>query len=153
MKDFVHLVASRSGPRGGSRHSAAPCSRLNSRTEVCPPELWPASITWWGRVRRWMAKDGKAWMPATVRPVDRLALVKAEFRDGMQWLTGPSAERLADQIERARSLRELWHLRSPLYGLLAVQFDQREAEHRLNALNRHFPTRAPRSAAPAPLEA
>ena len=77
--------------------------------------------------------------------MNRLAAVKSEFRSSMDGLTGGPSCRLADQIERARSLRELWHLRSDLYGLLAVQYDQAEAERRLAGLNRHFPIRAPRS--------
>ena len=42
--------------------------------------------------------------------------------------------------------RELWHLRADVYRLVAVHHNQAEAEARLNRLNRHFPTRAPRSA-------
>ena len=45
----------------------------------------------------------------------------------------------------AHSLRDLWHLRAELYHVLALNHDQREAEQRLTQLNRHFPTRAPRS--------
>ena len=85
------------------------------------------------------------WAPASMRPVNRLALVKLEFHSGMQGLNSDDAQRLTEQIERARSLRELWHLRSALFGLLAVAVDQSEAERRLGVLNRHFPMRAPRS--------
>lgn len=119
-------------------------SSLMSRIEVCPPELWPSSVTWWGRLRRWMHRNAE-WAPASMRPVNRLALVKLEFHSGMQGLDSDDALRLTDQIERARSLRELWHLRSALFGLLAVAVDQSEAERRLGVLNRHFPMRAPRS--------
>ena len=42
----------------------------------------------------------------------------------------------------ARSLRELWHLRSELFSLVSVHRGQHDAQARLNALNRHFPIRA-----------
>ena len=114
------------------------------RTQVCPPQLWPSSVTLWGRMRRWLMKD-HPWTPLSARPVNRLALVKTEFASSLQGLCGTEAGRLADQIERARSLRELWHLRSMLFGLLAVTYSQAEAERQLNTLNRHFPMRAPRA--------
>ena len=40
----------------------------------------------------------------------------------------------------------MWHLRSSLYGEVSMTLSQGEAERRLARLNRHFPTRAPRSA-------
>jgi hypothetical protein len=48
-------------------------------------------------------------------------------------------------IRGARSLRELWHLRAEVYNAVAVQTSQLDAETRLARLNKHFPTRAPRS--------
>jgi hypothetical protein len=53
-------------------------------------------------------------------------------------------QRLQDRIERARSLRELWHLRPELYGTVARILTQADAERRLATLNRHFPVRAAR---------
>jgi hypothetical protein len=52
---------------------------------------------------------------------------------------------VAERITRARSLRELWHLRSMVYNLLASTYSQGEAEQRLTRLNHHFPTRATRN--------
>lgn len=123
------------------RDSGMPSS-LTSRVEVCPPALWPSSLSFWGRAKRWL--DRSPWTPPSQRPVNRLALVKHEFRVGLADLRSPEASQLGDRIERARSLRELWHLRSVLYGLLATDFNQVEAERRMAQLNRHFPTRAPR---------
>ena len=85
------------------------------------------------------------WLPEPARPVNRLALAKREFQDSLSDVPGDPAMNLMDRIERARSLREMWHLRSSLYGEVAVALDQGEAERRLARLNRHFPTRAPRS--------
>lgn len=118
-------------------------SSLMSRTEVCPPQLWPSSLTLWGRMQRWLMRDNP-WLPAASRPVNRLALVKSEFQTAMHRVEGEDAERLTYQIDSARSLRELWHLRSGLYGLLAQQHDQADAERCMAQLNRHFPMRAPR---------
>ena len=67
--------------------------------------------------------------------------------------TDPFASRAAaaalpdprDPERITHSLRDLWHLRAELYHVLALNRDQREAEQRLTQLNRHFPTRAPRS--------
>ena len=56
-----------------------------------------------------------------------------------------------ERIHQARSLRDLWHLRADVFRLIAIHHNQQEAEARLLALNRHFPTRTPRtSAAGAP---
>ena len=49
------------------------------------------------------------------------------------------------RITLAASLRDLWHLRPEIFRMLALQFSQAEAQCRLDRLNRHFPTRSPRS--------
>jgi hypothetical protein len=126
-----------------------PACAQHSRVEVCPPALWPSSLTFWGRARRWLERS--PWMPDDHRPVNRLALVKREFRSSLQALDGADAAALRDRIDRARSLRELWHLRSMLYGQLAIAFSQVEAERQMAQLNRHFPTRAPRAGGPTVL--
>ena len=114
-----------------------PPSAQHSRVEVCPPALWPSSLTFWGRAKRWLERS--PWMPDDQRPVNRLALVKKEFRASLKPMGGADAA----------SLRELWHLRSTLYGLLATAFSQAEAERQMAQLNRHFPTRAPRAGGPS----
>lgn len=52
---------------------------------------------------------------------------------------------LQQRINIARSLHELWHLRPEVFKLVALRYSQGEAQSRLDRLNRHFPTRAPRS--------
>jgi hypothetical protein len=121
---------------------------MQSRIEVCPPELWPSSLSWRGRIRRFgqrVVKRAAPWLPEPARPVNRLALVKSEFIDSLSDLDGQPVSTLLDRIERARSLRELWHLRSSVYGEVSMALSQGEAERRLGGLNRHFPVRAPRS--------
>ncbi len=141
MNTLHHLFLHRSS-RQAHRDSGAPSS-LMTRVEVCPPALWPSSLTFWGRAKRWL--DRSPWMPQAKRPVNRLALVKQEFRVSLNDLRSPEATQLGERIERARSLRELWHLRSSLYTLLATAFTQGEAERCMDRLNRHFPVRAPRN--------
>jgi len=132
-----------------SRHPAAQTtSVMSTRVQVCPPELWPSSMSWHGRARRvgaQLARFCLPLLPAQARPVNRLALVKAEFDASLVDVVGEAALQLRDRIQRARSLRELWHLRSSVYGEVAMQFSQAVAEQRLAGLNRHFPVRAPRS--------
>ena len=122
---------------------------MHSRVEVCPPELWPSSLSWRGKTKRWtqrVVSRVAPWLPEPVRPVNRLTLVKAEFVDSVSDLASIGQTTLLERIGRARSLRELWHLRSSVYGEVAMALNQSEAEHRLAGLNRHFPTRSPRSA-------
>ena len=136
------------------RRPAAPASSLMaSRIQVCPPELWPSSLSWRGRFTRWtqrLANQVAPWLPEPARPVNRLAVVKNDFNDTLSDLNPDEVHRLLDQIDRARSLREMWHLRSSVFGEVAMALSQSEAERRLARLNRHFPVRAQRLAlAPA----
>ncbi|MFN0185573.1 MAG: hypothetical protein ACKVQR_17310 [Aquabacterium sp.] len=131
-------------PIWSRRHRRAGPSTLNSRIEVCPPALWPSSVTLWGRLQRWLNSAPLGW-PQASQPVNRLAKAREDFLSALRPLSGDEAQLLCGRIERARSLRELWHLRSSLYGQLSLQCSQLQAEQQLAQLNRHFPTRAPRS--------
>ena len=71
---------------------------------------------------------------------------RREFLAMLADLHGSDTLQLRERIQRARSLRELWHLRTDLFRMVAVQRDQAEAEDRLAWLSRYFPTRSPRSA-------
>lgn len=121
-------------------------SQMNTRIEVCPPELWPSSLGWRARVRRWLDSRPE-WLPSRgARPVNQLEQARDEFIACLADLTGEDPWTLSERIARARSLRELWHLRSPLYGVVALTLNQHEAERRVERLNRHFPVRAARTA-------
>ncbi|MDB5998765.1 MAG: hypothetical protein JWP52_464 [Rhizobacter sp.] len=130
------------------------------RTHVCPPTLarsahrrsWVAS-TW---LNHWL---GSSWMShpfepsmsiSTARPMSRrsaaqLTEVRQAFIDTLNDISAPDTHDLLQRIRVARSMRELWHLRPQLFDQVAMRFSQQEAQHRLLPLNRHFPTRAPRS--------
>jgi hypothetical protein len=124
------------------RDPVAPSSTMQSRIEVCPPEIWPSSRGWRANMRRWLKQSRS--LPA---PANRLAAVKQEFRAAAADVPAALLDGLDDRIERARSMREFWHLRSPLYSAVALGLNQSEADRRLMRLNRHFPTRAPRGVA------
>lgn len=116
-----------------------PATRLDPRVEICPPERRSAA-PWWQRLRRWARSE---WAPT--RPDDGLDAIRQEFAAAVADLRGPRVDDLIDQVDAARSLRELWHLRAEVFRLVALARSQHEADQRLVPLNRHFPTRAPRS--------
>jgi hypothetical protein len=119
------------------------------RVAVCPPHRSGAR-PWLARLREWLggswpreAGDGRA---APTRP-DLLSLeaVRREFIDAVDGIRTPGGDELLDRIHFARSLRELWHLRAEVFRLVSLHHSQAEADERLAGLNRHFPTRSPRS--------
>ena len=66
--------------------------------------------------------------------------VRLEFMRALSGIRTQQAGELLDRIGRARSLRELWHLRADVFDLVSHCRDQAEANARLTLLNRHFPT-------------
>jgi hypothetical protein len=85
-------------------------------------------------------------------PTDRrLKEVRLEFDAALADIASDESLQLRRRIAFARSLQDLWYLRTRVFGLVAVARDQPEAERRLRRLNRHFPTRSPLSGF-APLE-
>lgn len=118
--------------------ASAPAS---TRLQVCPPRPLSWQQPWPVRLLRWLHIPVAAW-PRLDR---RTAAARSDFFDALADLAGADAALLAKRLERTRSLRELWHLRAVLYNLVATQHNQAEAEARLARMNRHFPTRSPRS--------
>lgn len=112
------------------------------RTEVCPPTLRQAPHGAWRRAIFWLlAPAPHASTPAP----QRLHGVRQDFIAQLADVGGDEARALGQRIADAPSLRDLWHLRSPLYRAIGVAHSQSVAEERLARLNRHFPTRSPRS--------
>lgn len=125
------------------------------RIEVGPPAMLslsaPTPIGWRAGLRDWLG-SGSLWpsgteaavaaMPAAGR---HLELVRAEFSEALADIRTQEVGMLQGRLRIAGSLRELWHLRPEVFKLVALHFDQREAQCRLDRLNRHFPTRSPRS--------
>jgi len=96
----------------------------------------------WQRIIFWLlAPAAREAAP----PMNRVPLVRVEFMRSLADIAGDDADAVRNRIALSRSLRELWHLRSDLFRIVALAMSQSEAESRLAALNHHFPTRAPRS--------
>jgi hypothetical protein len=112
------------------------------RIEVRPPSLRHAPESVWHRLMFWlMAPTQHDAAP----PLNRLPLVRSEFLASVSDLSGTQADSLRARIESARSLRDLWHLRSEIFRVVGLALSQQQAEARLLKLNHHFPTRAARS--------
>lgn len=120
------------------------------RTEVCPPALLPpglrATANWRTGLRQWLASGWQFAAPGGGNAVaDATGRVRAEFLDALHDVRTQQAGMLLARIRCAHSLRDLWHLRPEVFNLVAQRYDQSEAQLRLDRLNRHFPTRSPRS--------
>ena len=117
-----------------------------SHPQVCPPKRprggWRAWLT--GIPDSVLAEPAAAPLrtPAPGRSFDA---VRFEFMRALDDVPGRHAAHVATQIDRATSMHELWHLRLDIFNLVSCHHDQAEADERLARLNRHFPTRAPRS--------
>lgn len=114
------------------------------RSKVPPPSLRcapePGSV--WNRLIFWLIAPAPQ---EAAPPVNRLPAVRLEFLTALADIGGDEADAMRLRIGNCRSLRELWHARSEMFRLIGVAHDQTEADARLARLNRHFPTRAPRS--------
>lgn len=135
------MMSLRRHARHGFRSTLSDPSSL--RVEVCPPSLRHAPVPVWNRLVFWLTAP--APMDAAP-PLNRLPGVRTEFLRCLEDVLVEGSVEAAARIGRALSLRELWHLRAEVYRLVGLQHSQAEAEARLTRLNRHFPTRAPRSA-------
>ncbi|MCO5978001.1 hypothetical protein [Ideonella oryzae] len=71
-----------------------------------------------------------------------LERARRDFCAAMRDLHGDAIQDLRLRAGYTVSLRELWHLRTELYQLIAFHLDQAEADRRLVPVNRHFPARA-----------
>lgn len=123
-----------------------------ARVEICPPALPRVALGWRRRLTDWLAgsctvDEAEALEAAAERPADLTAIdaVRLEFVDALHDIGTPEAGDLAWRIRDARSLRELWHLRTELFNIVSRHGGQALATARLQRLNRHFPARAPRS--------
>jgi hypothetical protein len=125
-----------------SRRSTLLGSTGGLRLDCTPPSLQHMPGGLWQRLLFWLLAPAPH---EAAPPLDRLPAVRTDFLAAMADITGDDAEDVRWGVHHARSLRELWHLRTDVFRLVAVASSQAEAEQRLLLLNRHFPTRAPRS--------
>lgn len=127
-------------PRWNRRTTLSDSTRL--RAEVFPPSLRCKPGPLWQRLLFWLMAPAPA---EAAPPLSCLPAVRRDFVAGLADIVSPDAQALRQRLREAHTLRELWHLRSELYRVVGVALNQAEAERRLAGLNRHFPTRAPRS--------
>lgn len=119
------------------------CDPSSLRVEVCPPSLRCAPEgNAWQRLMFWVLAPAPQ---DAAPPLNRLPGVRMEFLATLADIESEDADTMRLRIRDARSLRELWHTRSEVYRIVGVAHSQQQAEDRVDLLNRHFPTRAPRS--------
>ena len=109
-------------------------------------------LGWSLRLLAWLTQGWSSAPAAAADPdgepppdITPLMMVRFEFIGCLDDVPTQLAADLAGRIRRARSLRELWHLRTDVFNVVSRHCDQGEAMARLKRLNRHFPVRAPRS--------
>jgi hypothetical protein len=124
-----------------------PAPPTTLRMNVCPPDVVPKRESLWTATLRWLVGGDTDAAPALRTPLER---ARAEFVAALAGLAEVDHNGLLKRAQHARSLRELWHLRSELYTLIARRVSQVEADTRLACVNQHFPTRAQRTSTPAP---
>ncbi|MBX9715415.1 MAG: hypothetical protein K2X42_02340 [Burkholderiaceae bacterium] len=132
-------------------------SAARGRTEVCPPARLYQRSRWRCGLREWLNTGWDVSSPAPLAAVpsfDSLAPepspashaeIHQAFMTALDDIDSVQATALRLQITRARSPRELWHLRSALYTLVATHHTEFQARQRMDLLNRHFPHRAMRT--------
>jgi len=113
--------------------------------EVCPPTLSTRTTPMWRntlqRLWNWLWDlDVSAEASPSARAVG-LDAIKDEFCRALWDLHSPPATVARDAVQRANSLRELWHLRADLFNVIAMHRGQAIASARLDILNAHFPVR------------
>jgi len=124
-----------------------PAPPTTLRMNVCPPDIVPQRDSLWTVALRWLVGGNEDVAPALRTPLER---ARSEFVAALAGLEDVDHNGLLKRAQHARSLRELWHLRSELYTLIARRESQVEADTRLARVNQHFPTRAQRAGTPAP---
>jgi hypothetical protein len=142
-------------PHAPSSQPAVP-STTARRIEICPPDRLYRHSRWRGGLRDWLNTGWEVSSPAALTVERVLATrviepeptpfidIREQFAHALNDIdTDPAAE-LRAQIERARSPRELWHLRSALFLLVATHHSESQAQARMEPLNRYFPQRATR---------
>lgn len=123
-----------------------PAPPTTLRMNVCPPDVCPQSESLWSATLRWLVGGDTEAVPALRTPLEK---ARSEFVAALSGLTDADPHCLLKRAQHARSLRELWHLRSELYTLIARRISQFEADARLARVNQHFPTRAQRTSTPS----
>ena len=123
-----------------------PAAPTTLRMNVCPPDVCPQPESLWSATLRWLVGGNVEVVPSLRTPLEK---ARSEFVAALDGLLEVDHNGLLKRAQHARSLRELWHLRSELYTLIARRASQFEADARLARVNQHFPSRAQRTSTPA----
>jgi hypothetical protein len=161
LNDILTRLGHITAPANAGSHLP---QRGSARIEVCPPALrrstassawqegWQAGLRDWLQ-SAWPTHAGSAhstqshWpkeLSMTVQSSTPLSMVRREFVDSLRDIRTQQAGDLLGRIRTARSMRDLWHLRTEIYSLVSRHRDESEATYRLNRLNRFFPQRVGR---------
>jgi hypothetical protein len=95
----------------------------------------------WQSLLRLMPGEADPWgaaLPCQSVLLNNVPNARAAFQACLSGLHSGDIEELQRSIQRSRSLRDLWHLRTWLYTEIARAYSQAEAELRLGRLNAHF---------------
>lgn len=125
---------------------------VSQRTEVFPPERLYRASRWRSGLRDWL---NTGWDVSRPAPLDAppphasrhetapspIAELRLAFAEALDDIDADAAQTVRDHIARARSPRELWHLRTAVYTLIATQHSESQAQLRIATLNCHFPLR------------
>jgi hypothetical protein len=117
------------------QHRAMSLFRRSSRrrTETCPPgsASFGTFESRWQYWTRWLRPNAEG----------SAQQARQAFEAVLRELPGDEAQKLRERVARCGSLRDLWHLRSAVFGLLARQGSEAQAQQRMAALDRYFTTR------------
>lgn len=143
--------ATRGRQASGAQASLPPgASAATRRVEICPPDRLYRHSHWRSGLRDWLNTGWDVSSPAPLA-AERACTepeptpfvdIRQEFANALNDIDSDPAAELRAQIERARSPRELWHLRSALFTLVAMHHSESQAQSRMQRLNRHFPNRS-----------
>ncbi len=125
---------------------------VSQRTEVFPPDRLYRVSRWHRGLRDWLNTGWDVSRPAELNALpfrsskpqsspSPLADVRHAFVDALYDIDTDAAQAVRARIARARSPRELWHLRTAVYTLIAKQHSESQAQLRMATINRHFPLR------------
>jgi hypothetical protein len=144
LPSLTLLSSRRRQPGFGARTTTTMAAPSTQRVEVCPPSLRcaPEATSAWQRVLFWLMAPAPH---DAAPPVNRLPNVRTDFLATLADIESADADLVRSRIDQTHSLRELWHLRAEVFRVVGLAFSQTEAVQRVALLNRHFPTRAPRS--------
>jgi hypothetical protein len=125
---------------------------VSQRTEVFPPDRLYRVSRWRRGLRDWLNTGWDVSRPAELNALplrsskpqsspSPIAEVRHAFVDALDDIETDAAQAVRERIARARSPRELWHLRTAVYTLIATQHSESQAQLRMATINRHFPLR------------